>query len=104
MMVASARSAGLTLGYPFGRGTNLATRRRQDFGTFGAGSRVMVKESAKTASDTSKTSRHLSAPRQRLDVPLTATNDPGIGSRFDTFNAVTAPARRGRAGRVRPAK
>src|SRR5262249_43117305 len=55
-------------------GTNLATRRQRDFGASSVDSRIMVKETAKPASDSSETSRHLSALRQRLDVRLTATN------------------------------
>src|SRR6516225_9356353 len=77
MLVASARSTGLDFGVLSpAAGTNLATRRRQDFGAFSADSRIIVKETAKPASDSSETPRHFCALRQRLDVRLTATNPP----------------------------
>src|SRR5262249_27922358 len=109
MLVASARSTGLALGYSLwgtlaGRRHDLATRRRQDFGASSADSRIIVKESATPANDSSETSRRFSAVRQRLDVRPTTTNGRASGLRFDTLNAVTAPARPGRAGRARPAK
>src|SRR5258708_34928646 len=69
-------------------GTNLATPRRQDFGTLSVDSRIIVKEAAKPASDSSETSQRLSALRQRLGVRRTATNVP-VGIWFDTINAWT---------------
>src|SRR5262249_9727408 len=110
MLVASARSTGLdfgvlSLGYscrPQARTSPLVVDRT--LGTSGADSRIIVKESAKPASDSSETTPPFSAVRQRLDVRPTTTNGRASGLRFDTLNAVRAPARPGRAGRARPAK